>query len=314
MKVLVTGGAGFLGSHLCERLLSEKHSVICLDNFLTGRKENIAPFLKNPNFLLMESDASKYISVDGRLDAVFHLASAASPVYYLKYPIQTLKAGALGSHNALGVAKDKKCRYLLASTSEVYGDPEVHPQTESYWGHVNPIGPRGAYDESKRFAEAMTMAYRRVHNVDTRIVRIFNTYGPRMAMDDGRVIPAFMSQAIRNEPITIHDDGSQTRSFCFVSDLIEGFIRLLESDYHEPVNMGNPQEMTMKQIAGEICRLAGSKSKITFTPRPVDDPERRKPDIALAKKLLGWEPKVSLEDGLRQTLAWFQQKISVAAK
>ncbi len=314
MKVLVTGGAGFLGSHLCERLLSEGHSVICLDNFLTGKRENIEPFFKNPHFQLLESDASKYISVDGNLDAVFHLASVASPVYYTKYPIQTLKSGALGSHNTLGLAKDKKCRYLLASTSEVYGDPQVHPQTENYWGHVNTIGIRGAYDESKRFAEALAMAYYRMHAVEIRIARIFNTYGPRMALADGRVVPAFMSQAIRNEPITIHGDGSQTRSFCFVSDLIEGLIRLLEKGPHEPVNIGNPQEMTMKQIAEEIVRLANSKSLITYVPRPVDDPERRRPDITLAKKLLGWEPRVSLQDGLRQTLSWFQQRILAAAK
>ena len=311
MRFLITGGAGFLGSHLCERLLAEKHSVICLDNLLTGKKENIDPLEKNPNFQFMMADVTKPIEVAGQLDGVFHLASVASPVFYHKYPIQTLKSGALGSHNTLGLAKAKKCSYFLASTSEVYGDPQVHPQTESYWGHVNPIGPRGAYDESKRFAEAITMAYHRVHGVDTRIARIFNTYGPKMALDDGRAIPSFMSQAVRNELITVHGEGSQTRSFCYVSDLIEGFLRLLKADYHEPVNLGNPSEITVLQIAEEIIRISGSKSKLTRVPRPVDDPERRKPDITLAKKLLNWEPKIALSDGLRQTLDWFRQKISV---
>ncbi len=314
MRVLVTGGAGFLGSHLCERLLQDGHSVICLDNLLTGKKENVDHLVKSPNFRFIEADVTKPIDVDGELYAVFHLASVASPVFYHRYPIQTLKSGALGSHNTLGLAKAKKCLYFLASTSEGYGNPQVHPQTESYWGHVNPVGPRGAYDESKRFAEAITMAYHRVHRVDTRIARIFNTYGPRMALDDGRAIPSFMSQAVRNEPITVHGEGTQTRSFCYVSDLIDGFLLLLKADYHEPVNLGNPSEITIRQMAEEIIRLSGSKSRITSVARPVDDPERRKPDITLAKELTGWEPKVALKEGLTQTLNWFRQKISVAVK
>ncbi len=312
MKTLVTGGAGFLGSHLCEKLLGLGHSVICLDNLLTGSLENIQGLKQNPHFQFIQADVSKPIQIDGALQAILHFASPASPVDYLQYPIQTLKVGSLGTHNALGLAKATGAKFLLASTSEVYGDPQVHPQPETYWGHVNPVGPRGVYDEAKRFAEAMTMAYHRVHNVNTRIIRIFNTYGPRMRMKDGRAIPAFITQAIRGEPITLHGDGSQTRSFCFVSDLVDGILKLLDSDQHDPVNIGNPNEMTIRELAQQIVRLTQSTSRIIETERPVDDPERRKPDITLAQKKLGWKPTVPLEVGLRETVAWFQQKLAVS--
>ena len=312
MKILVTGGAGFLGSHLCERLLGLGHSVICLDSLLTGSLENIQGLMPRAGFQFIQADVSKPIHLDGALQTILHFASPASPVDYLKYPIQTLKVGSLGTHNALGLAKATGAQFLLASTSEVYGNPQVHPQPETYWGHVNPVGPRGVYDEAKRFAEAMTMAYHRVHNVDTRIIRIFNTYGPRMRMKDGRAIPAFITQAIRGEPIAIHGNGSQTRSFCYVSDLVGGILKLLESDQHEPVNIGNPNEMTILELARQIVRLTKSTSRIIYTERPVDDPERRKPDITLAQKKLGWEPTVAFEKGLSETVAWFQQKLAVS--
>ncbi|MCM8811680.1 MAG: SDR family oxidoreductase [Candidatus Omnitrophica bacterium] len=312
MRYLVTGGAGFLGSHLCEKLLSQKHQVICVDNLLTGFRENIEHLLSNPGFEFVHADVSKPIEVNGGLDGIYHLASVASPVHYTRYPIQTLKSGALGSHNTLGLAKAKGATYLLASTSEVYGDPLEHPQKESYWGNVNPIGIRGAYDESKRFAEALATAYWRMHKVRIRIARIFNTYGPRMALNDGRVIPTFIGQALRGEGITVHGDGLQTRSLCYVSDLIEGLTRLMESGPPEPVNLGNPQELTIREIAERIIRLSGSASRLTYVDRPADDPEKRRPDISKAKKELGWEPRVSLEEGLTTTISWFKQKLSMA--
>ncbi len=309
MRTLITGGAGFIGSHLCERFLGKGHDVVCVDNFITGSRANVEPFLGNPHFALVEHDVSKPLKVEGPVDYVLHFASPASPVDYLNYPIQTLKVGSLGTHNALGLAKLKKARFLLASTSEVYGDPEVHPQREDYWGHVNPIGPRGCYDESKRFAEAIVMAYHRAHEVNTRIIRIFNTYGPRMRLDDGRVLPNFMGQALRGEPLTVYGDGSQTRSFCYVDDLVEGIDRLLGQEFHEPVNLGNPDEVTILQFAKEILALSGSKSDIAYRPLPQDDPRVRKPDITRARQLLGWEPRVAREDGLRRTLAYFQGKV-----
>jgi dTDP-glucose 4,6-dehydratase len=308
MRIVVTGGAGFLGSHLCERLLADSHDVICVDNFLTGRPEHVDLLADDPRFAFLEADVSKPIAVGGRIDAVLHFASPASPIDYLQYPIQTLKVGALGTHNTLGLAKAKGAKYMLASTSEVYGDPQVHPQPETYWGHVNPIGPRGVYDEAKRFAEAMTMAYHRAHGLDTRIARIHNTYGPRMRPNDGRAIPEFISAALDGKPVPVHGDGSQTRSFCFVSDMVEGFARLLESDYHEPVNLGNPHEMTVLEMAQAIIRLTGSASEITFVPRPVDDPSVRQPDITRARTVLGWEPAVDVEDGLRRTIEWFRNE------
>jgi dTDP-glucose 4,6-dehydratase len=306
MRTLITGGAGFIGSHLCERFLAKGHEVVCVDNFITGTRANIEPFLAHSRFSLVEHDVSRPLEIDGPIDHVLHFASPASPVDYLTYPIQTLKVGSLGTHNALGLAKLKKARFLVASTSEVYGDPEVHPQREDYWGHVNPIGPRGCYDESKRFAEAIVMAYHRAHGVDTRIIRIFNTYGPRMRLDDGRVLPNFMGQALRGEPLTVYGDGSQTRSFCYVDDLVEGIDRLLGKDFHEPVNLGNPDEVTILQFAEEILALSGSKSQIAYKPLPQDDPKVRKPDITRARQLLGWEPQVGRQDGLRRTLAYFQ--------
>jgi dTDP-glucose 4,6-dehydratase len=309
MRTLITGGAGFIGSHLCERFLAKGHEVVCVDNFITGTPANIEPFRANPRFRFVEHDVSKPVRIDGPLDHVLHFASPASPVDYLTYPIQTLKVGSLGTHNALGLAKLKKARFLLASTSEVYGDPEEHPQRETYWGHVNPIGPRGCYDESKRFAEAIVMAYHRAHGVDTRIIRIFNTYGPRMRLDDGRVLPNFMGQALRGEPLTVYGDGSQTRSFCYVDDLVEGIDRLLGKDFHEPVNLGNPDEVTILQFAEEILALSGSKSQIAYKALPQDDPKVRKPDITRARQLLGWEPRVARQDGLRRTLAYFQAKV-----
>lgn len=309
-RVLITGGAGFIGSHLCERFLKEGDDVICMDNFVTGSPDNIAHLFTNKNFSFIPQDVTTYIYVKGPVDAILHFASPASPVDYLELPIQTLKVGSLGTHKALGLAKEKGARLLLASTSEVYGDPLVHPQKEDYWGNVNPIGPRGVYDEAKRFAEAMTMAYHRAHGVQTRIVRIFNTYGPRMRLRDGRVVPNFVAQALRGEDLTVYGDGSQTRSFCFVNDLVEGLVRLLRSDHTGPVNIGNPRELTVLEFARVIIQLTGSKSQITFQPLPVDDPKQRQPDITLARRVLNnWEPRVSLEDGLRQTIAYFKDKV-----
>ncbi len=308
-RVLITGGAGFIGSHLCERFLAEGDEVICMDNLITGNADNIASLFPNRRFSYIPQDVTNYIYVKGPLDAILHFASPASPIDYLELPIQTLKVGSLGTHKALGLAKEKGARFLLASTSEVYGDPLVHPQKEDYWGNVNPIGPRGVYDEAKRFAEAMTMAYHRTHKVETRIVRIFNTYGPRMRLNDGRVVPNFIAQALRGEDLTVYGDGSQTRSFCYVSDLVEGIIRLLRSDYDGPVNIGNPQELSVLEFAHRIISLTGSRSRITFNPLPVDDPRVRQPDIGLARRLLGWEPRVWLEDGLRETIGYFREKV-----
>ncbi|MGH7496524.1 MAG: UDP-glucuronic acid decarboxylase family protein [bacterium] len=305
-RTLVTGGAGFLGSHLCEYLLKKGHEVIAMDNLITGSTPNIE-HLQGESFAFVKHDVTEYIFVSGEIDYVLHFASPASPMDYLQFPIQTLKVGALGTHKALGLAKYKGATFLLASTSEVYGDPLEHPQREDYWGHVNPVGPRGVYDEAKRFAEALTMAYHRTHGVDTKIVRIFNTYGPRMRHNDGRAIPAFVPQALRDEPITVFGDGSQTRSFCYVADLVEGIYRLLMSDYHEPVNIGNPLEMTIREMAQMIIRLTGSKSKIVERPLPVDDPKIRQPDITLAKSLLEWSPMVDLETGLQKTVNWFRK-------
>ena len=307
---VVTGGAGFLGSHLCERLLAEGHRVVCIDNLVTGDTQNISHLVGNAKFKFIHHDVSDYTVVDGPVHHVLHFASPASPIDYLKLPIQTLKVGSLGTHKALGLAKAKGARFLIASTSEVYGDPLIHPQKESYWGNVNPIGSRGVYDEAKRFSEAMTMAYHRYHNVDTRIVRIFNTYGPRMRVNDGRAIPAFMSQAIRGEDVTVFGDGSQTRSVCYVDDLIDGIYRLLKSTVTEPVNIGNPDELTMLQLAKEVLELTGSKSSVVFKPLPEDDPKVRQPDISKAKSLLGWQPKVARSVGLKKTLEYFRQKIS----
>lgn len=312
MRTLITGGAGFVGSHLCERFLAEGHDVICVDNFLTGRPGNVRHLLASPKFRMIVHDASQPLFVDGLVDNVLHFASPASPVDYVNTPIQTLKIGSLGTHIALGIAKAHRARFLLASTSEVYGDPHVHPQTESYWGNVNPVGERSMYDESKRFAEAMTMAYHREHGVNTHIVRIFNTYGERMRLDDGRVLPNFVGQALRGEPLTVYGTGGQTRSFCYVSDLVDGIYRLLFSDYHLPVNVGNPAEITIREFAEEILRLTGSKSQIVEKPLPPDDPKQRKPDITLARKLLGWEPKVGREEGLRRTLDHFRKTLTLA--
>jgi dTDP-glucose 4,6-dehydratase len=309
VRTLITGGAGFIGSHLCERFLAEGHTVIALDNFITGSRDNIAHLLDNPKFQIVVHDVSTPIPFHDLIDNVLHFASPASPIDYLKNPIQTMKVGALGSHVALGIAKKHKARFLLASTSEVYGDPLVHPQTEAYWGNVNPIGVRGVYDEAKRFAEALTLAYHREHGVDTHIVRIFNTYGERMQLNDGRVVPNFVYQALRGEPMTVYGDGSQTRSFCYVSDLVDGIYRLLLTYFHDPVNLGNPAEITIKEFAEEIRKLAGSKSEIVYHPLPADDPKQRKPDISRAKQLLGWEPKVGRADGLRRTMAYFQDKM-----
>jgi dTDP-glucose 4,6-dehydratase len=309
-RALITGGAGFLGSHLCELFLARGHEVICMDNFLTGSPDNIKHLFGREGFSFIKQDVTTYIHIDGPLDYVLHFASPASPIDYLEKPIQTLKVGSLGTHKTLGVAKDKKARYLIASTSEVYGDPLVHPQKEDYWGNVNPVGPRGVYDEAKRFAEAMTMAYHRFHGVETRIVRIFNTYGERMRVNDGRVVPAFISQALRNEPLTVFGDGSQTRSFCYVSDLVEGIYRLLMSDEVNPTNIGNPAEMTVLQFAEEIKRLTGSNAPIEFLPLPEDDPKIRRPDITKARKLLNWEPKVPLAEGLTRTIDYFRTVVA----
>ena len=308
-RVLITGGAGFLGSHLCDRFVNEGYHVIAMDNLITGHIENIEHLFKLPNFEFHHHDVSKFVHVAGNLDYILHFASPASPIDYLKMPIQTLKVGSLGTHNLCGLAKEKRARMLIASTSEVYGDPLVHPQNEEYWGNVNPIGPRGVYDEAKRFQEAITMAYHNFHGLETRIVRIFNTYGPRMRLDDGRALPAFMSQALRGEDITVFGDGSQTRSFCYVGDLVEGIYRLLLSDYHMPVNIGNPHEISLNDFAVEIQRLIGSDSKIVYLPLPQDDPKQRQPDITKAKTILGWEPKVERAEGLKITLDYFKEKI-----
>ena len=306
---VVTGGAGFLGSHLTERLLSEGHKVIGVDNLITGSTKNIEHLAGNEDYRFIRANVSEYLFIPGDVDYVFHFASPASPIDYLELPIPTLKVGALGTHNALGLAKDKGATFLLASTSETYGDPLVHPQTEDYWGNVNPIGPRGVYDEAKRFAEAMTMAYHRFHGMDTKIVRIFNTYGPRMRLRDGRVVPAFIGQALTNTPLTIFGDGLQTRSFCYVSDLIDGIFKLSQSDFHEPVNIGNPREMTIKEFGEEIIRITGTSSQLEFKPLPVDDPKVRQPDITRARAVLGWEPKVDFDEGIRRTIEYFRGQI-----
>ena len=307
-KTLITGGAGFLGSHLCDLLLSKGHQVICMDNLITGSLENISHLFENPNFKFIKYDVTEFVYVKDKLDNILHFASPASPIDYLEYPIQTLKVGSLGTHKVLGLAKEKNARFLLASTSEIYGDPLEHPQREEHWGNVNPIGPRGVYDEAKRFAEAMTMAYHRYHKVDTRIVRIFNTYGPRMRLNDGRALPTFITQALNNEDITVFGDGSQTRSFCYVADLVDGIYRLINADYCEPVNIGNDEEVTILEFAKEIIELVGSKSKIVYKELPVDDPKIRQPDISRANKVLGWKPKVSRNEGLRMTLEYFKKK------
>ncbi|MGB2630273.1 MAG: UDP-glucuronic acid decarboxylase family protein [Candidatus Omnitrophota bacterium] len=307
MRILLTGGAGFLGSHLAERLLERGNEVICMDNLITGNLENIEHLSGNENFEFVKHDVSKYIVVEGKIDCVMHLASPASPVDYLEHPIKTLKVGSLGTHNALGVAKAQGAKFFLASTSEVYGDPLVNPQPETYWGNVNPIGPRGVYDEAKRFAEAITLAYHRVHGIDVKIARIFNTYGERMRSRDGRVVPNFIAQALNNEPLTVYGDGSQTRSFCYVSDLIEGFLKLMDSNLNEPVNLGNPVEMSILGFAEKIKEITGSASEIIYEELPVNDPKVRRPDITKAKKKLGWEPKVSLDEGLRRTVEWFRK-------
>src|SRR3989338_7718086 len=304
--VLITGGAGFIGSHLCDFLIDKGFKVICVDNLITGNAKNISHLNSNKNFKFIAHDISKHIAIEEPLDYVLHFASPASPVDYQKIPIQTLKVGSLGTHNTLGIALAKKAKYVLASTSEVYGDPLVNPQPESYWGNVNPVGPRGCYDESKRFAEALTMAYHRIHKIDVRIARIFNTYGPRMRKDDGRAVPNFINQSLRNEPITVYGDGGQTRSFCYVSDLIEGIYKLMNSDIDEPVNIGNPEEHTIIGFAEIVKKLTKSKSKIVFEELPVDDPHVRRPDISKAKKELGWEPKVGLKEGLQKTIGWFR--------
>jgi dTDP-glucose 4,6-dehydratase len=310
-KILVTGGSGFLGSHLCEKFLEKDYQVICMDNLITGNINNVSHLFNEPDFNFIKHDVTNFVHVPGKLDLILHFASPASPIDYLEMPIQTLKVGSLGTHKALGLAKEKGARFLLASTSEVYGDPLVHPQKEDYWGNVNPIGFRGVYDEAKRFAEAMTMAYHRFHNVETRIVRIFNTYGPRMRLEDGRALPTFMGQALRGEDITVFGDGSQTRSFCYVDDLIEGIYRLSQSDEVYPVNIGNPVEITIKEFAEEVVQLTGSKSKITYKELPKDDPQVRKPDITRAKEILGWEPKVDRHDGLKRTMQYFKNLLDV---
>ena len=308
-RILITGAAGFLGSHLCDRFIKEGYHVVGMDNLITGNLANIEHLFPLKNFEFYHHDVSKFVHVAGDLDYILHFASPASPIDYLKIPIQTLKVGSLGTHNLLGLAKAKKARMLIASTSEVYGDPNVHPQNEDYWGNVNPIGPRGVYDEAKRFQEAITMAYHTYHGLETRIIRIFNTYGPRMRLDDGRALPAFMSQALNNEDITVFGDGSQTRSFCYVDDLVEGIYKLLLSDYAYPVNIGNPDEITLLEFAQEIINLIGTKSKIVYKPLPTDDPKQRKPDITRAKEILGWEPKVNRSEGLKRTLEYFQSAI-----
>ncbi|HWB91249.1 MAG TPA: UDP-glucuronic acid decarboxylase family protein [Puia sp.] len=305
-RVLITGAAGFLGSHLCDRFIKEGYHVIGMDNLITGDLRNIEHLFKLEHFEFYHHDVSKFIHVPGELRYILHFASPASPIDYLKIPIQTLKVGSLGTHNCLGLAKSKKARILVASTSEIYGDPLVHPQTEEYWGNVNPVGPRGVYDEAKRFQEAMTMAYHNFHGLETRIVRIFNTYGPRMRLNDGRALPAFIGQALRGEDLTVFGDGSQTRSFCYVDDLVEGIYRLLLSDYHQPVNIGNPSEITLKQFAEEVIALTGTKQKIVYKPLPVDDPKQRRPDITRAREILNWEPKIERREGLKKTYEYFR--------
>jgi len=309
VRTVITGGAGFIGSHLCERFLAQGHEVLCVDNLITGSLANIETLRSNGRFMVLQHDISKPLEIDGPVDNVLHFASPASPVDYLKHPIQTLKVGALGTHNTLGLAKLHGSRFLLASTSEVYGDPVVHPQREDYWGNVNPIGVRGCYDEAKRFAEAITMAYHRYHGVNSHIVRIFNTYGPKMRLDDGRVVPNLMAQALRGQPMTVYGDGSQTRSFCYVSDLVEGIYRLLFAEFHEPVNLGNPNEVSILDFAREIQKLAGRESKIEFKPLPEDDPKVRRPDISRARTLLGWEPKIDRVEGMRRTMEYFRSKV-----
>jgi len=308
-RILITGGAGFLGSHLCDRFIAEGYNVICMDNFITGSPDNIAHLLGHPRFEFIQHDVTNYTYVAGDVDYILHFASPASPIDYLKFPIQTLKVGSLGTHKALGLAKAKGARFLIASTSEVYGDPLIHPQPEEYWGNVNPVGWRGVYDEAKRFAEAMTMAYHRYHGVETRIIRIFNTYGPRMRIEDGRAIPAFMSQALRGEPVPVFGDGSQTRSVCYVDDLVEGIYRLLLSDENDPVNIGNPDEISMLDLAKEIIEITGSKSEIVFKDLPADDPKIRQPDITRATEILGWQPRVQRREGLLKTLEYFKEKL-----
>jgi len=305
-RVLVTGAAGFLGSHLCDRFIAEGFEVVGMDNLLTGNIRNIEHLFPLPEFTFYHHDVTKFVHVPGKIDYILHFASPASPIDYLKVPIQTLKVGALGTHNLLGLAKAKGARILVASTSEVYGDPLVHPQSEEYWGNVNPIGPRGVYDEAKRFMESITMAYHNFHGVETRIIRIFNTYGPRMRLDDGRALPTFMNQALQGQDITVFGDGSQTRSFCYVSDLVDGIYRLLHSDYHMPVNIGNPSEITLKEFAEEVLKLTGAQVKIVYEPLPQDDPKQRKPDITKAREILGWEPKVGREEGLKITWDYFK--------
>ena len=308
---VVTGGAGFLGSHLCDKLIAQGYYVFCLDNLITGRVENIQHLAGNENFKFIKQDVTQFLYIPGDVDIIFHFASPASPIDYIEHPIPTLKVGALGTHKTLGLAKEKGAAYLLASTSEVYGDPLIHPQTEDYWGNVNPIGPRGVYDEAKRFAEAMVMAYHRYHGMNTKIVRIFNTYGPRMRAHDGRVVPAFICQALKDEDLTVFGDGSQTRSFCFVHDLIDGIYRLSQSGINDPVNIGNPTEMTIVEFAKKVIQLIGAKSKLTMRPLPVNDPQVRQPDITKAKRELGWEPKVSLEEGLAKTIEYFKKEPNI---
>jgi dTDP-glucose 4,6-dehydratase len=314
VRVLITGAAGFLGSHLCDRFVADGHEVVGMDNFITGNRENLRHLKNEPRFSLVEHDVTTEINVAGPLDGVLHFASPASPVDYLELPIQTLKVGSLGTHKTLGVAKAKRARYFLASTSEVYGDPQVHPQPESYWGHVNPIGPRGVYDEAKRFAEAMTMAYHRFHRVDTRIVRIFNTYGPRMRPSDGRVVSNFIVQALQGENLTVYGDGGQTRSFCYVDDEVDGLYRLFLSDYTQPVNIGNPDEFTILDLAEKVLALVGGTSRIDYRPLPEDDPKVRQPDITLARDLLGWQPRVTLDEGLRKTVPYFEQLLATSRR
>jgi dTDP-glucose 4,6-dehydratase len=313
VRTLITGGAGFIGSHLCERFLERGHEVICVDNTITGTLGNVEHLRNHDRFTFIRHDISHPLEIDGPIDNILHFASPASPVDYLQYPIQTLKVGSLGTHNTLGLARAKNARYMLASTSEVYGDPEIHPQREDYWGHVNCIGVRGCYDEAKRFAEAIVMAYHRSHKIDTRIIRIFNTYGERMRLDDGRVLPNFMGQALRGEPLTVYGDGSQTRSFCYVEDLVNGIEKVLFTDFHDPINLGNPDEITILDFAREILALSSSKSSIDYRPLPQDDPRVRKPDISRAKQLLGWEPRISRHEGLKRTLAYFQAKVAQQA-
>jgi dTDP-glucose 4,6-dehydratase len=313
LRAVITGGAGFLGSHLCELMLERGWEVMCLDNLVTGSEANIAPLMSNPKFRFARHDVSRFIDVPGPVEAVMHFASPASPPDYLRLPIQTLKVGALGTHNSLGLALAKNAKYLLASTSECYGDPSISPQPESYWGNVNPVGPRGVYDEAKRYAEAITMAYHRYHGLNAHIVRIFNTYGPRMRLNDGRALPNFLYQALMGQPITVFGDGSQTRSFCYVSDLLEGIYRLLESDEHEPTNIGNPQEITILEFAERVRKLVGATTPIVFHALPQDDPKQRCPDISKAKRLLGWEPKITLEDGLQRTLEYFRAQLAQAS-